>query len=206
MEVVMSLQHALLGLLHYAPATGYELKSAFTKSIHFFWNATLPQIYRTLTHMEKEGWLTATVQHQEGKPSRKVYHITGAGLEEFRRWLKEPPEMPQPRHPMLLKVFFGNQMDTAQLATHLRGWMEYHASLLEGLEKEVARSIEHYATLKGVSEDTQYWAMALEFGKMHTRMVVDWCDKLLATLNHEEPAKSPQDRPNSPGKRGKIRR
>lgn len=44
----MSLPHALLGLLNYRPATGYELKGTFTKSIHFFWNATLPQIYRTL--------------------------------------------------------------------------------------------------------------------------------------------------------------
>ena len=55
----MSLPHALLGLINYQPTTGYELKATFNRSIHFFWNATLPQIYRTLNQMEKKGWLTA---------------------------------------------------------------------------------------------------------------------------------------------------
>jgi DNA-binding PadR family transcriptional regulator len=52
----VSLSHALLGLINCKPTTGYELKATFNKSIHFFWNATLPQIYLTLNQMKKKGW------------------------------------------------------------------------------------------------------------------------------------------------------
>src|SRR3974377_1257947 len=101
----MSLPHALLGLINYKPATGYELKATFKESIHFFWNATLPQIYRTLNEMEAKGWLTYTVEHQDGKPSRKVYQVTKSGRGEFLRWLGEPAEETAHRHALMIKVF-----------------------------------------------------------------------------------------------------
>jgi len=95
----MSLPHALLGLINYRPATGDELKATFDRSIHFFWNATLPQIYRTLNQMEKRGWLTLKVEHQNGKPSRKLYDITKAGRDHhanlLQRYEEEVPSVIQ---------------------------------------------------------------------------------------------------------------
>jgi PadR family transcriptional regulator AphA len=181
----MSLPHALLGLLNYRPATGYQLKKAFKESIHFFWNATLPQIYRTLKQMQKKGWLTAVVEHQDGKPSRKVYKLTDKGLREFRRWLEEPPEVPQPKNPMMLKIFFGNRMEKDQFAIHLQKMSEYHANLVKKYEKEVKPVIQSYAALTGASDDARYWALTLEFGRMHAKMVTEWCDRLLKTFNKE---------------------
>jgi len=186
----MSLPHALLGLLNYRPATGYQLKKAFKESIYFFWNATLPQIYRTLKQMEEKGWLTAVIEHQEGKPSRKVYKLTGKGLKEFRRWLKEPSEVPQRKNPMMLKIFFGNQMDKDQLVSHIQKMIEYHSNLLKKYEKEVEPVIQRYASITGASDDARYWAFTLEFGRMHAEMVTKWCDKLLKAL-HREKASSP---------------
>ncbi|MYK68861.1 MAG: PadR family transcriptional regulator, partial [Gammaproteobacteria bacterium] len=43
----MSLDHILLGLLR-DPATGYDLKSAFSERIRHFWSAELSQIYPAL--------------------------------------------------------------------------------------------------------------------------------------------------------------
>ena len=190
----MSLPHALLGLLNYRPATGYQLKKAFKESIYFFWNATLPQIYRTLNQMEKKGWLTAVIEHQDGKPSRKVYKLTDQGFGEFQRWLKEPIEVPQPKNPMMLKIFFGNQMERDQLAHHLQEIKEYHASLLKKYGKEVKPVIQRYASLTGASQDARYWGLTLEFGQMHVRMTIDWCDKLLKTLG--------MGKPRNPDKKG----
>jgi DNA-binding PadR family transcriptional regulator len=182
----MSLPHALLGLLNYRPTTGYQLKKAFKESIYFFWNATLPQIYRTLNQMEKKGWLTAVIEHQDGKPSRKVYKLTNKGLKEFRRWLKEPSEVPQRKNPMMLKIFFGNQMDKDQLVSHIQKMIEYHSNLLKKYKKEVKPVIQHYASITGASDDARYWAFTLEFGRMHAEMVTKWCDKLLKTINSEK--------------------
>ena len=190
----MSLPHALLGLLNYRPATGYQLKKAFKESIYFFWNATLPQIYRTLNQMEKKDWLTAVIEPQEGKPNRKVYKLTDKGLKEFQRWLEEPPEVPQPRNPLMLKLFFGNQMDNEHLTNHLQKMRGYHTNLLEKYEKEAKPIIQHYASISGASDDTRYWALTLEFGRMHARMIIDQCDKLLKTFPKEKPQGPPKRR------------
>jgi DNA-binding PadR family transcriptional regulator len=185
----MSLPHALLGLLNYRPATGYELKATFTNSIHFFWDATLPQIYRTLKQMEGSGWLNVTVEHQDGKPSRKVYCVTDAGRKELRRWLAEPLETPEPRNAMLIKVFFGNQMDSTQFAAHLKKLQEYHANLSERYEKEIIPVIERYAELTGAYRDARYWNLTLDFGRRHAKMVRDWCQTALSSLDQPEQRK-----------------
>ena len=179
----MSLPHALLGLLNYRPATGYELKATFTNSIHFFWDATLPQIYRTLKQMESSGWLNVTVEHQDGTPSRKVYHITDGGRKEFQRWLSEPLEMPEPRSAMLIKVFFGNQMDSSQFATQLEELQKYHATLLQRYEKEIIPVIERYAEVTGAYQDARYWNLTLDFGRRRAKMVRDWCQAALSSLD-----------------------
>jgi len=62
---------------------GYDLKNKFQKSIHFFWNAALPHIYRSLKQMENQGWIASTIEQQSGKPNRKVYRIMDKGKKNF---------------------------------------------------------------------------------------------------------------------------
>jgi PadR family transcriptional regulator, regulatory protein AphA len=178
----MSLPHALLGLIQYKPATGYDLKTAFQKSITFFWDAALPHIYRTLKQMEVQDWIASTIEHQEGKPSRKIYRITKPGEKEFQRWLAEAPETPEPRYPMLVKIFFGNQMPPDQIITHLKQWREAHLRLLQKFDKEVLPVIQNYSTKVCSPEDPFYWALTLDFGRRHARMVVEWCDQALKDM------------------------
>jgi PadR family transcriptional regulator, regulatory protein AphA len=182
----MSLPHALLGLIHYKPATGYDLKNTFKQSIHFFWNAALPHIYRTLKQMEGQGWIASTIEHQDGKPSRKVYQMTEAGRLELRRWLAEPLEMPEPRLPLLVKVFFGNQMSQDQFRAHLLRWREYHAGVLGKYEREADPAIKKYAIKSGGGGDPYYWGLTLDFGRRHARMVVEWCDQALKDLEENQ--------------------
>ena len=178
----MSLPHALLGLIRYKPATGYDLKNAFKNSIHFFWNAALPHIYRTLKQMERQGWIASTLKPQEGRPSRRVYRLTASGENEFRRWLEEPPEMPEPRLPMLVKIFFGRQMPQDQFRDHLQKWREHHVDLLKRYEEEVPPVIQEHSLRIGTPEDAYYWGLTLDYGKRHARMVVSWCDQALKDL------------------------
>ncbi|MHB8918234.1 MAG: PadR family transcriptional regulator [Desulfocucumaceae bacterium] len=182
----MSLPHILLGFINYQPATGYEIKAAFEQSVHFFWNATLPQIYRTLNQMEEKNWLSVTVEHQDGKPSRKVYSITEIGKKEFRRWLPEPPEASPPRSPMLVKVFFGNQMDRNDMADLLLECRRDHMEQIEKYKKEILPVMEHYSKLAGAPEDARFWGLTLDFGLRYTEMVVEWCDSAIKSLETEE--------------------
>ncbi len=178
----MSLPHALLGLINYKPATGYDLKGRFDQSVHFFWNSTLPQIYRTLNDMKAKGWLKSTIEHQDGKPSRKVYSITQTGKEELIRWLSEPHEMTEPRDPLMIKVFFGNQAGMGRLVEHIKEWREYYASMVEMYEEEVTPLIDHYGAVVGSPGDAACWKLTLDFGKRQARMGLEWCIQALRDL------------------------
>jgi DNA-binding PadR family transcriptional regulator len=175
----MSLPHSLLGLLNYRPATGYDLKAGFEKSINLFWNASLPQIYRTLNQMEKKGWLSFEVEHQDGKPSRKIYNLTDAGKKELRQWLSTPPEFPQMKNNMLAKIFFGNRMDKKAIAANLREWRARYVKLLENLGTELETTAEYYAAKADYKDDMHFWLLTADYGRRHAEMVIEWCDSAL---------------------------
>jgi PadR family transcriptional regulator, regulatory protein AphA len=178
----MSLPHALLGLINYQPSTGYDLKNKFQKSIHFFWNAALPHIYRSLNQMEKQGWITSKIEQQSGKPNRKVYRITPNGKKELLNWLNEPPVEPEFRHSMLVKVFFGKQLSPERFAEYLKNWRQYNVNLLKQYETEVLPVIRRQSEKASYAQDADYWGMSLDYGIRHSRMVIDWCDQALKNI------------------------
>jgi hypothetical protein len=97
--------------------------------------------------------------------------------------------MPEPRSAMLIKVFFGNQMDSTQFATQLGELQRYHANLLERYEKEIIPIIERYAEVTGAYQDARYWNLTLDFGRRRSRMVRDWCKAALSSLDQPKRGK-----------------
>lgn len=185
----MSLPHALLGLLNYKPATGYDLKAAFESSINLFWNASLSQIYRTLGQMQKDGWLSFIVEHQEGKPSRKIYQLTDKGKVELHKWLTTPPEFPQTKNTLLVKLFFGNQTDKKDMIANLRQWRQHYTEFLEMMEKNICPQATQYADELDSRDDAQFWMLAADYGMRNARMVVEWCDASLSVIEKNTRAK-----------------
>ncbi len=114
--------------------------------------------------MEAKGWLASVVEHQEGKPSRKVYHLNDTGRAEFLKWLDEPTEVPEHRHPFLIKVFFGNQMGADRLADHLAQWRRCYEGMSERYQAEAASTIERCGEAAGVPADAPYWKLTLDYG------------------------------------------
>jgi DNA-binding PadR family transcriptional regulator len=86
----VALPHAILVSLCEQSASGYELARRFDRSIGYFWAATHQQIYRTLRSMEDDGWVRVTPVVQQGRPDKKVYSVSDAGLAEMARWIAEP--------------------------------------------------------------------------------------------------------------------
>jgi PadR family transcriptional regulator AphA len=178
----MSLPHALLGLINYKPLTGYDLKAAFTSSIYMFWNASLPQIYRTLHQMEKKGWVSSSIEHQKGKPSRKIYNVTERGKKELGRWLSGPLEVPQVKEEMLVKIFFGNQMERKDLIDLIKQRRVRAMQFLERTGKEIRSVAEHYAERTGAKDDVSFWLLTFDFGRRRAQMIVEWCDAALGVV------------------------
>ncbi|GAA4548229.1 PadR family transcriptional regulator [Pseudonocardia xishanensis] len=102
----MSLRHALLGVLSMREMSGYDIKRHFDRAVHFVWNASDSQIYRELRQMERGELIVSRVVPQEGKPNKRLYQLTDAGVTELDHWLASPVERPYSKEPFLLRLFF----------------------------------------------------------------------------------------------------
>ncbi len=182
----MSLPYALLGLVNYKPATGYDLKTIFTRSIKMFWDASLPQIYRTLNQMERNGWLSSSIEHQAGKPSKKIYSITEKGKKELDKWLVKPLEIQQIKNEMMVKIFFGNQMNPEDLIHHIKKTRELAVRFLEETPKEVKATVDDYVAKTGAKDDMRFWLLAYDFGRRRAQMTIEWCDLALEIIRNGE--------------------
>ncbi len=83
---VMSLRHAVLGLLAVEPATGYDLAQRFGKSLAHAWHAGHSQIYPELARLQEAGMVEVV---GEGARRSRTYAVTDAGRDELRRWMTE---------------------------------------------------------------------------------------------------------------------
>jgi hypothetical protein len=76
---------------------------------------------------------------QEGKPDKKIYRITDAGLEELRQWYREPTEPTPIREDLLVKVLATPFASEKQLVKELQRRRHMHCEKLmhyRGMEDE----------------------------------------------------------------------
>lgn len=178
----MSLKHALLGFLSYQPMTGYDLKQHFDRSIYYFWNAKLSQIYPTLNQMREDGWLTMEVDYQEDRPNRKVYHITDAGRDEFQRWQQEPTGVSSIRVPFMIKVFFGGQLGKEDMLAQLRHQMRLHQEQLAAYHEKVRMVMQQNVEATGMVREGIFWGLTLEMGIRYEQGWIEWCEEAIEKI------------------------
>ena len=88
----MNVRTLCLAILHHQDATGYEIRKLSTEGKYaYFVDASFGSIYPALAKLEDEGLVTCRLEHQDGKPARKVYSINEVGRDELRLNLKESP-------------------------------------------------------------------------------------------------------------------
>jgi len=111
----VSLDHILLGILR-TPASGYEIRRQFQDIFSHFWAADLPQIYRTLNRMERDGWLAVSAEASSKGPERRVYRVTASGKRAFRKWLSTAPTLATERIGYLAQTFFLGSLEDDRAA------------------------------------------------------------------------------------------
>ena len=129
----------ILGLLHFEPRTGYDIKRVTDRSTRFFWGASYGQIYPELRRLEAAG-LVESHQEPRGRVPRRVYRLTEDGRLAFASWLSEPEVQYDVRDEGLLKLFFGEAMPDAQLeelVQRRREWYRGAAALFRQIGEEV---------------------------------------------------------------------
>ncbi|MCA9912245.1 MAG: PadR family transcriptional regulator [Anaerolineae bacterium] len=178
------LKYALLGLLNYAPMSGYDLEQFINHSITHFWHAKLSQIYRTLKQMEAEGLVTSEMQEQEQHRSKRVYTITQMGADDLQRWLKEySTELDDLKLPFLLRTFFYGQAPAEQIQTQMRLWHDLHTRQLDLYRHITPSSLSKFVQEMEITPDDQFfWEATRRFGEMYEAMCVQWLDEMMAEL------------------------
>jgi PadR family transcriptional regulator AphA len=102
-------QYAVLGLLHEAPAHGYQLQRHFTADGELGVVLPLEQasLYGTLKDLAGRGLIVGSEQREGLRPPRTVYALTEVGTRALDAWLKVPVErLRRIRLDFLLKVYF----------------------------------------------------------------------------------------------------
>ena len=180
----MSLDHILLGLLR-NPATGYDLKNAFSEHARHFWSAELSQIYPTLKRLEQRGLLRSRVEPSPKGPNRKVYSLTEDGRSELLRWLHTDPAVGTERFGYLAQLYFmdaiGDIHETRAFMIALRDRLAHWLEQLRAVERDVVTTCggapERY------SEGGFHRFAALRMGIHSVGSKVAWCDETLAAID-----------------------
>jgi DNA-binding PadR family transcriptional regulator len=181
----MSLDHAILGFLHYGPSTGYDLKALFDLSVQHFWPADQSQIYRTLSRLTEQGLVAMERVEQEERPDRKVYRLTPAGQEALHDWLTTPLAMKGGRNAHLVQVFFAAQLsDEEILAIFRRAAAQCRAGLAQ-LGDIPAQAVPYREALNS-PRDYFCWSLTLECGMRMSEAYLAWLDSVIARIERGE--------------------
>lgn len=110
----MSIHHVILGLLHQCPQSGYDLKKAISTSPFMHWSGNNNQVYTSLIHLSREGFVSASIIEGSGYPGKKIYTITPAGLEELKKWLSTTPALFEMHNQFIIQFLFAESLSTQQ--------------------------------------------------------------------------------------------
>ncbi|WIM89943.1 PadR family transcriptional regulator [Candidatus Mycobacterium wuenschmannii] len=174
----MALPHAILVSLCEQSGSGYELTRRFDRSIGYFWSATHQQIYRTLRAMEGDGWVSATVVAQRGRPDKKVYTVSTAGRAELARWIAAPLTNPSTRE-LAVKLRGAAYSDRAALLEQVVAFRAERAAVLDtyrGFEKT------QFPDPKALRDSALDQYLVLRGGIRTEEGTIDWLDEVASAL------------------------
>jgi DNA-binding PadR family transcriptional regulator len=105
----LSTEFALLGFLRRQPMHGYEIHQQLSDAtgLGLVWRLKQSQLYALLAKLEREGYVTTTVEYQDTRPPRKMFELTEAGRQAFQKWVRQPVSQGRKlRLEFLAKLYF----------------------------------------------------------------------------------------------------
>ena len=90
MPPASTLGYALLGLLHQAPQSGYDLRKTFVSTPLSHFSDSPGAIYPALRRLSRQGWIAPVARPQGGR-RRRLFEPTELGRRALRQWLGRAP-------------------------------------------------------------------------------------------------------------------
>lgn len=171
-------RYAVLGVLSYGPATGYEIKKLLTETTSHFWKESYGQIYPTLKTLREEGLVEIESHDTDGRETRS-YRLLPAGDRTLRSWIRSQEVQLKPgRHELLLKLFFSRAED----ARHLKPQVVAYRSMTAALLEEYRSYREETDTEEIPYDARRLIATTIDYGESAAAMQLAWCDRTIGLL------------------------
>jgi DNA-binding PadR family transcriptional regulator len=186
----MPLEHAILAVLDFGPQTGYDLKKVFDRSVSHFWSTTQSHIYKALEKLEEREFAASRIIPQEGKPSRKEYHITKAGRAELKKWLATPLPLSPVREAWMIQLFFAHSLSNEQIAELVKARKSEVAKAIEGLNQaQIMIERQKQEGPPNMERMTALWQLTLDYGSEYYKSEFAWLEKTQKKINKLPPLK-----------------
>jgi PadR family transcriptional regulator, regulatory protein AphA len=180
MPVKSKTRYALLGILNLSPMSGYDLKKFCDEGVSQFWNENYAHIYPTLRELEREGLAVAETAQTQGRPVKRIYHITGKGQKELNEWLLMPVEQAPPRYELILKLVFSTGVPVENIREKILRYKEQNEKALA----DVMAGENKIKNQPGANnlKWKQLWIIGINSGKYSYKAAIEWCDDTLEIL------------------------
>jgi DNA-binding PadR family transcriptional regulator len=170
-------KYIILGMLTLGDQSGYEIAKMIKSSTHYFWAESMGQIYPALAQCLKEGLITCK-ESSQSKRVKKTYAITALGKKALAAWLKKEPQPTLVRNELLLKLFFGRNVDNRDNIKHIL----HQKNLLES-ELQTCQEIRQQILSQNKSAiDAKYWLITVDYGLKVIQAELGWCNDTLKVL------------------------
>ena len=176
-------KYTVLGMLSINSMSGYEIVKNIKNSTNHFWSESEGQIYPALTLCVNEGFASCKEEAsiKGAQRMKKVYTITRNGKKELQTWLKKEPQNTLVRNELLLKLFFGdnmNQDDNIHHITHKQKDCEAEIANYEKMRQAILLKDKHIA-------HHNFWLITLDYGFKTAKAELAWCKDALKILRSE---------------------
>ena len=175
--------YVVLGLLHEAPLTGYQIKKIIDHRFSFFWNESYGQLYPALKSLCERGLISIMPSTETQKHRQKAYSITPQGMAALKDWLTQPIERETVRLGILLKMYFSDLAPDAVILEHLAQFQAAHEKDLQtllGYQQELLPIVRQHANHERVLQ-------VIDFGVKTNQAYLQWCDETISILKEGKP-------------------
>ena len=132
----MDIKTICLGVLSLGEASGYEIKKMFEEGpFSHFYDAGYGSIYPALGGLLAGGFATCREVEQDGRPAKKIYTITDAGLDALREALHRPPGKDRVRSDALVAMYFGYLLEGGQKHRVFEDYLNHYRQALAALKE-----------------------------------------------------------------------
>lgn len=168
------LGYALLGLIHRAPMSGYDLRKVFAETALGDYSSSPGAIYPALARLEEKGLIEGEEDRTKSLRPKKLYRPTAKGRKVFREWLSQRVTRYDVSHDLdevMLRFAFHSVLGSAE-ATYR--FLDELAAEVEGYVEDLKRQ------RKLIPKDAPIHArLALEAGVEQNRAAARWARKAL---------------------------